>query len=89
LTGFEKRTIFETFWFFILHLWGPIGEKKYFWIIDWFQMVDFLYLIPPNDWLFTPAFLLLNPVFPSPFYYSSEDFKYAKNNLKLTILFGD
>jgi hypothetical protein len=33
-----------------LHLWGPIGEKKkYFWIIDWFPMVDFLYLIPPNE----------------------------------------
>ena len=26
----------------------PIGEKKYFWTIDWFPMVDFLYLIPPN-----------------------------------------
>jgi hypothetical protein len=24
-----------------------MGEKKYFWIIDWFLMVDFLYLIPP------------------------------------------
>jgi hypothetical protein len=30
-----------TSWFSILHLWGPIGEKKNIWIIDWFSMVDF------------------------------------------------
>jgi hypothetical protein len=47
LTGFEKLTFFKTCFSFIFTLWGPIGVKQYFLIIEWFLIVDFLYFIPP------------------------------------------
>jgi hypothetical protein len=47
LSGFEKSTIMKTCFLHINHHVGSINEGKYFWIIDWFLMVDFVYLIPP------------------------------------------
>jgi hypothetical protein len=49
LTGFQKSTIFKTCWSLINHHFGSSNEEKDFWIIDWFLIVDLVYLTPPID----------------------------------------
>ncbi|KNZ58827.1 hypothetical protein VP01_1853g2 [Puccinia sorghi] len=44
---FQKYTLFKMCWFFTNNLLEPINEEIYFLIIDWFLIVDLLYLIPP------------------------------------------
>ncbi|KNZ63955.1 hypothetical protein VP01_1080g9 [Puccinia sorghi] len=46
---FQKSTLFKTCFFFTSHLLGLINEEINFLIIDWFVIVDFLYLIHPID----------------------------------------
>ena len=51
MTGFEKSTIFKTFFFFTNKLLGTINEEIIFSKIDWFLIVDLLYLIAPIEYL--------------------------------------